>query len=55
MAKSVRDKEKILKEKNNKLLENINRIDSIEKILMNFQIENDITLTVKKSYICFYF
>ena len=32
MAKSVRDKEKILKEKNNKLLENINRIDAIEKI-----------------------
>ena len=43
MAKSVRDKEKILKEKNNKLLENINRIDAIEKILMGLQIEDDIT------------
>lgn len=47
MAKSVRDKEKILKEKNNKLLENINRIDAIEKILMGLQIEDDITSTVK--------
>lgn len=47
MAKSVRDNEKILKEKNNKLLENINRIDAIEKILMGLQIEEDVTSTVK--------
>lgn len=47
MAKSVRDKEKILKEKNNKLLENINRIDAIEKILMGLQIEDDVNSTVK--------
>ncbi|MDO4589049.1 MAG: hypothetical protein Q4B33_04240, partial [Fusobacterium sp.] len=47
MAKSVRDNEKILKEKNNKLLENINRIDAIEKILMGLQIEEEVTSTVK--------
>lgn len=47
MAKSIRENEKILKEKNNKLLENINRIDAIEKILMGLQIEDDVTSTVK--------
>lgn len=47
MAKSVRDKEKILKEKNIKLQENLNRIDAIEKILMGLQIEEDVNSTVK--------
>lgn len=47
MAKSVRDNEKILKEKNLKLQENLNRIDAIEKILMGLQIEEDVTSTVR--------
>lgn len=47
MAESVRNNEKIMKEKNIKLQENLNRIDAIEKILMGLQIEDDITLTVR--------
>ena len=39
--------EKMMKEKNIKLQENLNRIDAIEKILMGLQIEDDITLTVR--------
>lgn len=47
MAESVRNNEKMMKEKNIKLQENLNRIDAIEKILMGLQIEDDITLTVR--------
>ena len=47
MAESIRNNEKMMKEKNIKLQENLNRIDAIEKILMGLQIEDDITLTVR--------
>lgn len=47
MAESIRNNEKMMKEKNIKLQENLNRIDTIEKILMGLQIEDDITLTVR--------
>ncbi len=47
MAESIRNNEEMMKEKNIKLQENLNRIDAIEKILMGLQIEDDITLTVR--------
>ena len=48
MATDIRSNEEQAKNKNKKLIGTLKRIDSIEKILMNIQIENDITLTVKE-------
>lgn len=48
MAEDIRNNEEQSKNKNKKLLGTLRRIDSIEKILMNIQIENDMNLTVKE-------
>ncbi len=53
MAEDIRNNEEQAKSKNKKLLGTLKRIDSIEKILMNIQIENDITLTVKDIMLAF--
>lgn len=48
MAEDIRNNEEQSRNKNKKLLGTLRRIDSIEKILMNIQIENDMNLTVKE-------
>ncbi|WP_291258768.1 sensor histidine kinase [Fusobacterium sp.] len=48
MAEDIRNNEEQAKNKNKKLLETLKRLDSIERILMNIQIENDMTITVKE-------
>lgn len=48
MAEDIRSNEEQAKNKNKKLLGTLKRIDSIEKILMNIQIEDDMNLTVKE-------
>lgn len=53
MAEDIRDNEEQAKNKNKKLLGTLKRIDSIEKILLSIQIENDISLTVKDIMLAF--
>ena len=48
MAEDIRANEEQAKSKNRKLVRTLKRIDAIEKILMNIQIENDINITVKE-------
>ncbi|WP_300340595.1 sensor histidine kinase [Fusobacterium sp.] len=48
MAEDIRNNEEQAKNKNKKLLGTLKRLDSIERILMNIQIENDMTVTVKE-------
>lgn len=48
MAADIRANEEQAKSKNRKLVGTLKRIDAIEKILMNIQIENDMNITVKE-------
>ena len=48
MAEDIRNNEEQARNKNRKLVGTLKRIDSIEKILMNIQIENDMNQTVKE-------
>lgn len=48
MATDIRANEEQAKSKNRKLVRTLKRIDAVEKILMNIQIENDMNITVKE-------
>lgn len=48
MATDIRANEEQAKSKNRKLVGTLKRIDAVEKILMNIQIENDMNITVKE-------
>lgn len=48
MATDIRVNEEQAKSKNKKLLGTLKRIDAVEKILLNIQIENDMNITVKE-------
>lgn len=48
MAADIRANEEQAKSKNRKLVGTLKRIDAVEKILMNIQIENDMNITVKE-------
>lgn len=48
MATDIRVNEEQAKSKNRKLVGTLKRIDAVEKILMNIQIENDMNITVKE-------
>lgn len=48
MATDIRANEEQAKSKNRKLVGTLKRIDAVEKILMNIQIENDMNVTVKE-------
>lgn len=48
MAEDIRANEEQAKSKNRKLVSTLKRIDAVEKILMNIQIENDMNITVKE-------
>ena len=48
MAEDIRNNEELARNKNRKLIGTLKRLDSIERILMNIQIENDMNITVKE-------